>query len=382
LRNPPDGLFTRSFVNVVESELSSGDAESAKSLQLQDAFYAARALAAQKSKGIQIPLLKGSFPTPFAFSTRRLNDLITEAGNAEQNARFDSEALRPFDAVLTTRALDLIETALALQPDSREAKHIRANMFLQKDDLAAASQIINEEIEKMTVSDHSLDYQDWMLSSCELKKRQGDLQGAIHDCENAFPGNNATRDRIALLGLYFSMGRYWQSVLLGSQLFGTRYRSFSSVSDDELAHATLLTYLALRLTGNPSEAEQFLKPYSESADDFDRRPILKLSHVEGEKHSLSLVCPPIHAPWFRTVVEYFNDPKADATRFDDFFGDTLPFDRKDASSYECIHHFSVGMHLLLGESLTESRKEFQEATVGDRKQYIEYWIAKRSSQAL
>ncbi len=381
LTSPAGGLFTGSFVDAVEKGTSSGP------LRLQDAFVATRILTRQRSGESEVPLLKGSLPSPFMFRSRFYEELTEEADEIVRNLRTDSAGLRPINTVQANRALDLVDTALAMA-ESRDAKFIRANILLEENELDSAQQSIAEGLRGLdeAIHLHPFEYSRWMLSRCVLKERQGDVEGAISDCQSALSAaalniqsflsaRVVPRAQLTLVGLYFAAGQYSKCISIAKQVFGLTRAELVDISDEELAHAALFAYLALRLDGRSKEASNFLNLYSAKVKS---RDVINVSVVLfNVALNLNRLSPPeFNSGWFDVVVDYFNDSKADADIFDRFYVDTLAFDRKDASSYECIRRFVTGMRLWFDKSPTAASNEFQMATLVERHQLLEYWVAR------
>jgi hypothetical protein len=141
-----------------------------------------------------------------------------------------------------------------------------------------------------------------------------------------------------------------------------------------LAHLILLTYFALQFSGKGVEADALLDPYSEAHSIGESGGKLNKIFLISSKSTTEM--PVIKAPWFRAVVRYLLDSKADKSALESFLSENLFFDPKDISSFNCVFHSYVGMRMILDNLPNLAKTELQLVENTGQSKYIEYWVAK------
>ena len=129
--------------------------------------------------------MKGVLSTQFQFAGKSPLDLKREASAISRAIHADVVSMRSVNPLQLRRATKLYTKVLSVNEVDVEARQGQARLLLYQDNLSTAAQLIDAGIASQPIPQDPRDDSEWLLIRSELKMRQGDLDGAIADCQSA-----------------------------------------------------------------------------------------------------------------------------------------------------------------------------------------------------
>jgi tetratricopeptide (TPR) repeat protein len=380
------GLFTSALVKSIADQLvsSSSTVKTAPSVSLFDAYNRARLETLSRSNNLQDPVMKGVLSTQFQFAGKSPLDLKREASAISRAIHGDVVSMRSVNPLQLRRATKLYTKVLSVNQVDVEALQGQARLLLYQSNLSTAAQLIDAGIASQPTPQDPRDDSEWLLIRSELKMRQGDLDGAIVDCQRALQEYPSSLRSKAQLGMLYASTLQYEKSFQVFQGILDNYPTASSdhtFTEEEWGELVLLSYLSLRRTGNRADANLVLRSYSESYAGYNA-----LKHVVSnfvfrklyphQTHLVSIGDVTVQSPWSHVVSEFMLDPKRHEAELRSFWNVTTVYDPKNEKQFNCMLHFYLGMARLVGKSPAEARQEFQVALDTGQSEYAEYWMAR------
>jgi tetratricopeptide (TPR) repeat protein len=385
------GLFTSALVDSVQAQLAQPTTSSVpqfRELSLSEAYSGARNRTAAVTTKRQIPVIKGVLAHPFSFAAISTSELKQRASATLARTKRDVESLRLPDNAQLQRASALLSKALAINPSDTEARHAFAEIRLFQGNVEGAKQLVDEAVSATRAAGDGAAPSSlalWLTLSAQIKMRNGDLAGAITDCEDgvrSFPGSLKAA---YLLGeLYAANLQYDKSLQVLNELvdnFGTTTGS-DNLTDEEWGRTMLWTYIALRRTdahGNPrAKLHDYAASNPQSGLLFRVLLENKLAktifpHSDRPDKTLNL---DLQETWSHLVADYLLDPKGFEEELRSFREMNLIFDPKDRRSFDCMLHFYLGMNAVFEGERDLAKQEFSSVVDTAQMQYPEFWTAR------